>query len=157
MKKILFIFLIAVTTKSCSSTKQVVAINNKHLKADKIIQNANSFLGTKYKYGGTTKKGMDCSGLIYTSFKQEHITLPRISRDMAMQGKTIPLKQVKKGDLLFFITGKKKRISHVGLVTKIVNKEVFFIHTSSKRGVITSSMNEKYYKARFVKAKRVLE
>ena len=156
MKKYFYFFLLVFSIFSCTSTKQVVKINNQHLKATKIVNNANKFLGTKYKFGGTTRKGMDCSGLVYTAFKQENILLPRVSRDMAMQGKTISLNQVKKGDLLFFITGKKNRISHVGLVTNIKNNEIFFIHASSKRGVIISSLNEKYYKTRFVKAKRIL-
>jgi len=156
MRKYFYFFLLVFSMFSCTSTKQVVKINNQHLKATKIVNNANKFLGTKYKFGGTTRKGMDCSGLVYTAFKQENILLPRVSRDMAMQGKTISLNQVKKGDLLFFITGKKNRISHVGLVTNIKNNEIFFIHASSKRGVIISSLNEKYYKTRFVKAKRIL-
>ena len=156
MKKISSILIIIFIISSCKSTKQVVTINNKHLKVDRIIQNANYYKGTKYKFGGVTKKGMDCSGLVYVAFKKENIMLPRVSRDMAMQGKTIPLRQVRKGDLLFFITGRKKRISHVGLVTKKVKDEVFFIHASSSRGVVISTMNEKYYKTRFVKAKRIL-
>ena len=155
MKKLLLLFLVTITV-SCKSTQQAVKINNSHLKSDSIVQNATYYIGTKYKYGGTSKKGMDCSGLVYTAFKKEQINLPRISRDMAKQGKTVLLSQVRKGDLLFFITGKKNRISHVGLVSNIKNREIFFIHASSKRGVITSSMNEKYYKTHFVKAKRVL-
>jgi len=156
MKKYFYFFLLVFSMFSCTSTKQVVKINNKHLKATKIVNNANKFLGTKYKFGGTTRKGMDCSGLVYTAFKQENILLPRVSRDMATQGKTISLNQVKKGDLLFFITGKKNKISHVGLVTNVRNNEIFFIHASSKRGVIISSMKEKYYKTKFAKAKRIL-
>ena len=156
MKKYFYFFLLVFSMFSCTSTKQVVKINNQHLKATKIVNNANKFLGTKYKFGGTTRKGMDCSGLVYTAFKQENILLPRVSRDMATQGKTISLNQVKKGDLLFFITGKKNKISHVGLVTNVRNNEIFFIHASSKRGVIISSMKEKYYKTKFVKAKRIL-
>ncbi len=156
MKKLVVFFIIIIVTFSCKSTKQIVQINQRHLKVDKIINNTNYYLGTKYKYGGTTKKGMDCSGLIYTAFEQENIKLPRVSRDMANEGINISFKQIKKGDLLFFATGKTKKISHVGLVTKIVNNEIFFIHASSKRGVIISSMNTNYYKSKFVKAKRIL-
>ena len=101
-------------------------------------------------------RGMDCSGLVYTSFKKENIALPRTSRAMAMQGRTTPLNKVKKGDLLFFSTGKKNRINHVGIVTKVKNNQILFIHTSTKRGVVISSMQEKYYKNKFVIAKRIL-
>ena len=178
MRKFLFIFLIILVSVSCKSTKKVHSKQHtntrtkqqQHKKrrakkdtktsytiSDKIIQNANYYKGTKYQFGGTTKKGMDCSGLIYIAYKKEHILLPRVSRDMANQGKTIALRQVQKGDLLFFKTGKRNRINHVGMVTKIVNNEVFFIHASSSNGVIISSMHSNYYKKTFVKAKRVLE
>ncbi len=125
-------------------------------KIKSIISYAKTFSGTRYKYGGTTKKGMDCSGLVYTSFKKENIILPRTSRTMATQGKAISLKKVSVGDLLFFKTNKKKNvISHVGLVveTKGVIK---FIHASTSRGVIISSLTEKYWNKAFAGARRVL-
>ncbi len=117
---------------------------------------AKTFGGTRYKFGGTTRKGMDCSGLVYTSFKKENIVLPRTSRTMATQGKAISLKKVIVGDLLFFKTNKRKNvISHVGLVveTKGVIK---FIHASTSRGVIISSLDEKYWNKCFAGARRVL-
>lgn len=156
MKKLIFIVLIALSVFSCKSSKQVVAKKITHSKIDKVIYNTNTYKGTKYKFGGTTKKGMDCSGLIYTAFKKENILLPRVSRDMANSGKNIHLNKVKKGDLLFFITGRKNRINHVGLVTKIKNNEIFFIHSSTKRGVIISSLKEPYYKKRFTKVRRII-
>ena len=179
MKKIILILIITSISISCKSTKNVRSkkqhsstrkpqknpkkvkqvtkqdfIVNK--KALDIIQNANYYKGTKYKFGGTTKQGIDCSGLIYVAYKKEGVLLPRVSRDMATKGKIISLHKVQKGDLLFFKTSKRNRINHVGLVTKVINDEVFFIHASSKRGVIISSMKEKYYKTSFVKAKRIL-
>lgn len=156
MKNNIFTFLMMFFLASCSSTKTDTAINTKHLKIDKIIHIANSFKGTKYKYGGTTNKGMDCSGLIYTSFKKEGILIPRVSKDIALLGVSVSLQKIRKGDLVFFFTGKKNRINHVGLVTKVVSNEVYFIHASTSRGVIISSLSEKYYKARFIKAKRIL-
>lgn len=156
MNNKIYIIILMIVFASCSTTKSVTTINTTHLKVDSIIHIANSYKGTRYKYGGTTKKGMDCSGLIYTSFKKEGILLPRLSRDIATKGVFVPKGRIKKGDLVFFKTGKKNRINHVGLVTKIVSNEVFFIHASTSRGVITSSLNEKYYRSRFVKAKRIL-
>ncbi|SNR14844.1 C40 family peptidase [Tenacibaculum jejuense] len=126
--------------------------------ANRIIATANTYKGTRYKYGGVTRKGMDCSGLIMTSFKQNGLSLPRTSYDMSTQGKQIPLKNVRKGDLLFFTTNPRKprRISHVGLVTSVKNGIIYFIHASSKRGVTVNNMSQKYYKRNFAKAKRVL-
>lgn len=130
-----------------SSTKSV---------SDKIINNAFSFEGTKYKYGGTTNKGMDCSGLIYTSFNLANITFPRTSFEQSKKGIRIAISKVKKGDLLFFKTSKKNRISHVGMVVKVSPKNIEFIHTSSSKGVVVSSLNETYWSKAFAIAKRVL-
>jgi len=121
-----------------------------------IIKTANTYKGTKYKFGGTTKKGMDCSGLVYVAYGKEGINLPRVSRDMAKQGKSVSLKKVIEGDLLFFKTGTKNRINHVGIVTSVKNGEIFFIHASTSRGVINSSLNESYWKKTFVEARRII-
>ena len=124
-------------------------------KTDKIINNALSFRGTKYLYGGTTKKGMDCSGLIYTSYRLAAIDLPRTSREQSKKGVNIPLSKVMIGDLLFFKTSKKNVISHVGLVTNVNGNTVKFIHSSNSKGVVISSLNEKYWAKAFAKAKRI--
>lgn len=125
--------------------------------ADNIINTALTFSGTKYKYGGTTKKGMDCSGLLYVSFGEHDVQLPRVSYHMAEKGKRIKINKVAKGDLLFFKTRKRsRRINHVGMVVAVDNNEVRFIHASSSRGVIVSSLREGYWNSAFVKATRVL-
>ena len=125
--------------------------------ADSIVNTALTFSGTRYKYGGVTRKGMDCSGLVYVAFGEQHISLPRISYQIAEQGRPIKLKKVTKGDLLFFSTGKKsKRISHVGLVVAVDGDDIKFIHSTTSRGVIVSSLREGYWNHAFVKATRIL-
>jgi len=125
--------------------------------ADNIINTALTFSGTRYKYGGTTKKGMDCSGLLYVSFGEHDVQLPRVSYVMAEEGKRVKVNKVVKGDLLFFKTKKRgKRINHVGMVVAVENDEIKFIHSSSSRGVIVSSLREGYWNSAFVKATRVL-
>ncbi|WP_037373916.1 C40 family peptidase [Salinimicrobium xinjiangense] len=122
-----------------------------------IIDHALQFLGTKYKYGGTSPEGMDCSGLVYTSFLQKEIELPRSSRDMALLGEELQLTQVKTGDLLFFKTDRrKKNINHVGLVVELDHDRILFIHSSTSRGVIISGMDENYWREHFVMARRIL-
>ncbi len=126
-------------------------------KADAIITTALSFSGVRYKFGGTTKKGMDCSGLLYVSFRENEVLLPRISYEMAEEGKRIRLNNISKGDLLFFKTSKgKKKINHVGLVVAVDGDDIKFIHASSSRGVIVSSLREGFWNYAFVKATRVL-
>ncbi|QXP73553.1 C40 family peptidase [Tenacibaculum sp. AHE15PA] len=72
-------------------------------KINKLLEIANSYTGVSYKAGGTTKNGMDCSGLVNTSFKQVGIQLPRSSKAMSVKGKEIALIDVRVGDLLFLI------------------------------------------------------
>lgn len=122
-----------------------------------IIDKARDFLGTKYRYGGTTDEGMDCSGLVYTSFLTHNISLPRSSRDMSLLGERLNLNEVTTGDLLFFETDKKKKvINHVGLIVQLDSRSIYFIHSTSSRGVIISSMDEGYWREHFVMARRIL-
>lgn len=126
-------------------------------KADEIINTALRFSGVRYKFGGTTTKGMDCSGLLYVSFAEHNIPLPRTSVHMAEEGKKIRLDHVAKGDLLFFRTSRRaKRINHVGLVVEVTPDEIKFIHASTSRGVIVSSLRDGFWNSAFVKATRIL-
>ncbi|WP_422089448.1 C40 family peptidase [Tenacibaculum ovolyticum] len=126
-------------------------------KIEELIEFANSYKGVLYRAGGSTRKGMDCSGLVSTSFKNIGIILPRSSSEISNNGKEIFLENVKIGDLLFFnIARLQGEINHVGLVTLIKNGEIFFIHSTTSKGVIISSMKESYWKNEFVKAKRIL-
>ncbi|MEC7264035.1 MAG: C40 family peptidase [Bacteroidota bacterium] len=126
-------------------------------KADAIISTAMSYSGTRYKYGGTTNKGMDCSGLVYVSLKENDIMFPRSSYQMAMEGQKIEVEEVQKGDLLYFQTSKSgKRINHVGLVVEVDGDDIKFIHATTSRGVLVSSLREGYWKYAFVKAMRIL-
>lgn len=130
-------------------------VNNS--KADMIIDYAKQFDGVKYKFGGTTKQGMDCSGLVSTAFQNENIELPRTSKGMSTQGEWIDLKEVQKGDLLFFATRRNSReVSHVGLVTESRPGYVEFIHATTRLGVTISSLAERYWFFAFIQARRVL-
>lgn len=125
--------------------------------ADRIINTALTYSGVKYRYGGTSRKGMDCSGLLYVSFSENEVSLPRISHEMAGEGKRIGLEKVRKGDLLFFKTSRRgKRINHVGLVVSVEEDDIKFIHSTTSRGVIISSLREGFWNLSFVKAARVL-
>ncbi|MCG8806920.1 C40 family peptidase [Tenacibaculum finnmarkense] len=140
------------------STKKVAVKSTKTASlADKIIWTAVSYKGAPYKYGGTTKRGMDCSGLIYTSFKHRKVQIPRSSGQMYAKGYQVSLKKVKRGDLLFFKTARRSgRVNHVGLVTSVKNRNIRFIHASTSSGVMISSLQDNYWRKTFVKAKRVL-
>ncbi|MFD2563976.1 C40 family peptidase [Aquimarina rubra] len=144
------------TRKTKKTTKTKVVTNPKNKKIKSIINYAKAFEGTRYKYGGTTKKGMDCSGLVYTSFKKGEVVLPRTSRAMSTQGDKISLENVAIGDLLFFKTNKNKNvINHVGLVVA-TGRRIEFIHASTSKGVTISSLEERYWNKCFTQARRIL-
>lgn len=137
--------------------EEVLAENAVDMDIQKLLlDTAFSYLGTPYKHAGVTRKGMDCSGFVSTTFKAIDVPLSRSSQEMATQGKRIKLKNVRVGDLLFFKTLRHNRISHVGMVVDVQDGEIKFIHASSKRGVVISSLSENYYKKAFRMAKRVM-
>ena len=142
---------------SCASNKQHHA-GAKEEKVDKVITAARSFLGTPYKYGGTTRSGMDCSGLLLNSFRAVEVSLPRSSEAQSKVGEEIDMKELEPGDLIFFATGKRKReITHVGLVTERKGKNnIKFIHSSSSLGVVETNLFTEYYQKRFRGARRVI-
>ncbi len=141
------------TTRRVENTTKRTSLST----ADNVINTALTFSGVRYKFGGTTRKGMDCSGLLYVSFGKHDVKLPRTSIHMAEEGKKIRVRNVEKGDLLFFKTNKRaKRINHVGMVVAVENNEIKFIHASSSRGVTVSSLREGYWNQAFVKATRIL-
>ena len=157
-KWFLLLLIISAGFTSCSSTKTVRETTKRRtVKIDKIVVNALKYKGVPYKFGGTTKRGMDCFGIVYVSYLKEKLRLPRVSRDMAKSGKKVALRNAKKGDLLFFKTAKRKnRINHVGLIVSVKKNQIRFIHSTSSRGVITSLLSERYWKNAFVKVKRIL-
>ncbi|MFN3840587.1 MAG: C40 family peptidase [Cyclobacteriaceae bacterium] len=140
---------------SCASHKARV----KEEKVEKVITAARSYMGTPYKYGGTTRAGMDCSGLLLHAFRAINMELPRTSEAQSKVGKEVKLKEVEPGDLVFFATGKKKReITHVGLVTDRKSKDnIKFIHASTTLGVVETNIYSAYYIKRFRVARRVIE
>lgn len=113
-----------------------------------------SWLNVPYRYGGTTRAGLDCSGLTGNIFMKIYgIRLERSSAGIADKNvKKVSKSKLTTGDLVFFATSKnKKRVSHVGIMLN--NKQ--FIHASTSKGVIVSSLDEAYYVRTFVKGGRV--
>ncbi len=120
------------------------------------IETALSYQGTRYKYGGSSRSGMDCSGLIHISFKEAGKSVPRTSSSLFNAASSIDFKNVEKGDLLFFATGKNKtRVNHVGLVVNTTPAEISFVHSTTSRGVIVSTMNEGYWLNAYLSAGRL--
>lgn len=121
-----------------------------------VINNALSYLGVPYRYGGTTTSGMDCSGLLYTAHDEADIALPRTSSQMYADARKVNKDEVVPGDLLFFRTDKNsRRVNHVGLITEVRDGDIFFIHSTTSAGVIVSSLEEEYWQEAFVSAGKI--
>ncbi|OGS37317.1 MAG: hypothetical protein A3J82_09065, partial [Elusimicrobia bacterium RIFOXYA2_FULL_69_6] len=98
---------------------------------------AQSYLGTPYVWGGTTHKGIDCSGFTQNSYGENKVRIPRVSRDQWKTGDPIGWKDLRKGDLVFFNT-MGVGVSHVGLVVDASGPR--FYHASSSKGVTESDL-----------------
>jgi hypothetical protein len=119
------------------------------------LKNAEALLGIPYKYGGTTTDGFDCSGLVCKVFEEKNIKFPRRSIDQAQMGQAIPTEKIQPGDLLFFATSGGDKVSHVGIAKEIEDTgEIKFIHASTSKGVMISSLSEKYWNKAFLFARR---
>lgn len=138
---------------STKSTKESVATSSVN---QKIIDDALEFLGVRYRTGGTNKKGVDCSGLVFTAYGNNDVKLPRTSIDMSRHGKKISKRNAEPGDLIFFKTNGRSKINHVGIITEINSDEIKFVHASTSRGVIVSSTSENYYNKAFAQINRVI-
>lgn len=137
--------------------KHVVADRGRRRKAEAIVAYAESFLGTRYRYGGMSSGGMDCSGLVHMSFLNAvDIDLPRQSREIAKEGARISKNELEKGDLVFFKTQGSRRINHLGIVVENNENEILFIHASLSGGVMVSELSLPYWNKAYEESRRVL-
>ena len=184
-KQVLFLILTALTITSCSTKKHISEQNtNKaiHKEAKRKIEikkqknqlNSTSNRNTKnykkkkasvkhkleahynkykavpYKYGGTSIKGFDCSGFVQFTYKKVlNISLPRTTGLMLKEGKRIKKTQLRIGDLVLFRTSKRYR--HVG----IFMGDNLFMHVSTKKGVMKSSLNNPYWLKHYLASRRI--
>lgn len=118
----------------------------------RLIQQIEAYLGVPYRWGGTSASGMDCSGFVGVVYKNAaNLALPHSSRKMYASGQSISRGNLQFGDLVFFENIESKGVSHVGIY---IGDEKF-AHASTSRGVVISSLGEKYYRVRYAGARRV--
>jgi len=117
-----------------------------------VINVAQRYRGVRYRYGAMSRSSTDCSGFTSQVYRSLGVKLPRTSREQANVGASVSRDGLKSGDLVFFRTTRGNRISHVGIYMGGGK----FIHASSGGGKVqVNNLSDRYYNARFVKAKRV--
>ena len=124
------------------------------LDRQKLLEDAKYFKGGRYVWGGTTPEGFDCSGYVQYLYKKHNVNLPRTAWAQSKKGEAVEIRNLQKGDLLFFLTDKKRGIpvTHVGIYMGDGN----FIHAASKKkGIIVSPLTHGHYAETFVSARRV--
>jgi len=106
--------------------------------------------GVRYRLGGLSKNGVDCSGFVYLTYKNRlGISLPRTTRQQSQYGKIINRQELNAGDLVFFRTGRVSK--HVGIYLE----NNTFLHVSKKNGVTISHLDNVYWKAKYWKSVRL--
>ena len=145
---------LALIRKKEEAQKKGKAYRMTKLDEEALINYAKYYKGGKYIWGGTTPKGFDCSGYVQYLYKKQNINLPRTAWSQSKKGTKIASNNLKKGDLLFFLTDKKRGIpvTHVGLY---IGKGEFIHAASKKKGIIISPLFKGYYKKKFLFAKRI--
>jgi len=141
----------SVNKKQLSSSHSTYRAKPSASRLKELYQYYKNWKGTPYRYGGNTKRGIDCSSFILDTYQSLFkIPLPRSTKDQVKQGSRIYINQLEPGDLVFFKTGWNVR--HVGVYLE----KGKFMHVSSKRGVIISTLNSGYWKESYWQARRLL-
>ncbi len=146
-------------TQSVQNKKLLIGIEKllelDSISAESLILSAKKYIGTRHRMGGTSIKGIDCSGLLFASFRDINIAIPRSSQAISVYGNKILNKDsLKRGDLIFFTKTYRtnKTITHSGIYLG----EGKFIHTSSSYGVGIINLNEsKYWLSHYVFGTRI--
>jgi len=139
--------------KSTGVTPSAAALSGSSGIRQRIISTAKQYIGVPYVWGGTTPKGFDCSGYVQYVFNIHGISLPRTSKQQWAVGSPISKSNLQPGDLVFFQnTGSASGISHLGIYIG----DGQFIHASSSKGVMISSLSNSYWQSHYYGARRVL-
>lgn len=147
--QILLVALIAGTFMSCSPQKRKVMaespteLNRLNTTRYEIVEQARNTVGAGYKYGATGSSKFDCSGLVYSLFLAQDISLPRSTDAMSRYGEEIKLHDVQPGDLIFFRNVRK--IDHVAIVSRKSPTKTWLIHSTTSRGVVEEVLEESHY------------
>ncbi len=173
MQKIFPPLLLALLVYACSSMMKVEESNGIETSSDRstkssvdktsltrqtLIQEAKKLTGSKYKYGGTSPKGFDCSGFTSYVYNKAGMDIPRSSSAQAGKGTKITQGAAQPGDLLFFRFKKKDNISHVAMVLSNDKDGMQIIHSTTSKGVMIEDIStSKYWQEKLLFGRRYVE
>lgn len=119
-----------------------------------ILNQALTYRGVRYRWGGTSRSGVDCSGFTTVVFRAQGIKLPRTALEQSRIGSPVATSDLQAGDLVFFRTSRSYRVNHVGIYVG----DRKFIHAATGGGhVMISNLDEKYYRRCYATARRVAD
>ncbi len=152
------LFLLITLSSGCSlkssSGKQITSSLSPSQITHALKQQHQQWKGVRYKMGGLSRKGVDCSGFVYRLYKDGlGVKLPRSTELQSQLGEHVSKSQLKVGDLVFFKTGGLFKSRHVGIYAGSNQ----FIHASTSRGVMKSNLNNPYWREAYWQSKRVLK
>lgn len=125
---------------------------------NKLVLQGEKLIGSKYKYGGTTPKGFDCSGFTGYVYNKVDVDISRSSVSQAQKGKKIKIGEAKAGDLVFFTGTGKNKISHVAMVVSNDSKGLVVIHSTSSRGVRKDNITRStYWNPKLLFARKIVD
>lgn len=153
------LFIAAVLLSGCSSYQPIpttppaetrLDLSNPAWVKETLYTQYSDWRSVKYRIGGLSKSGVDCSGLVYLTFDSRFsIKLPRSTDEQVNAGTEIPQSKLVPGDLVFFKTG--KTIRHVGMYIE----DRKFLHASTEKGVMISSLDDQYWARNYWKSVRI--
>ena len=163
MYKLLTIIFCGVLLISCASApyqgststpvkmaSQHIDLNNTNKVKQILNQQYNDWHQVPHRMGGLSKSGIDCSGLVYNTYRSKFgIDVPRATEYQSQAGQTVKRDQLRAGDMVFFKTGFKVR--HVGIYIEMGD----FLHVSSSKGVMISNLENPYWSSSYWKAQRL--
>lgn len=148
---------IALLFAACSGTEETVRPQPSTEGISKarqvLLKEARTWLGVPYAFGGNGRNGIDCSGLVYAVYGKFGVKLPRTARDMFGEGRAVNRGSMLPGDLVFFSNTAGRGITHVGIFLGGTD----FLHASTQAGVITSSLEDAYYRSHYAGARKIIK
>lgn len=118
-----------------------------------VVNESYRWLGVPYRYAGNTARGVDCSGLVGAIFRKFRLTLPRRASELFRKGRGVARGELQPADLVFFSNTAGPGISHVGIYVG----ETRFVHSSTRAGVVISSLDDDYYARHYAGARMLIK